>query len=134
MRPVALLKPLLFAMIAVSATASMAAALEQKKFDAAEFKAAQEAGKPAVIHITAPWCPTCKAQHQVFDQLSAKPDYASVTLFEVDFDSQKDVVKSFKATAQSTLIAYSGTNETGRLVGQTNLKAIEDLVASSTKK
>jgi thiol-disulfide isomerase/thioredoxin len=134
MRPVALLKPLLLAMIAVSATASMAAALEQKKYDAAEFKAAQEAGKPAIVHVTAPWCPTCKAQHEVLDELAAMPDYASVTLFQVDFDSQKDVVKGFKATSQSTLIAYSGANETGRLVGQTNLKAIETLVASSMKK
>src|SRR5262245_13932114 len=134
MRPAAPMKTLLLALLALWATAPMAAALEQKKYDAAEFKAVQEAGKPSVIHITAPWCPTCKAQHQVFDQLTAKPDYAAVTLFEVDFDSQKDVVKSFKATTQSTLIAYSGANETGRLVGQTSLKAIEELVASSTKK
>src|SRR5262245_8981102 len=130
MRLAALVPTLLLALLVLSAGAPMAAALEQKKYDAAEFKAMQDAGKPAVIHVTAPWCPTCKAQHEVIDELAAKPDFASVTLFEVDFDSQKDVVKGFKATSQSTLIAYSGANETGRLVGQTSLKAIEALVAS----
>jgi thiol-disulfide isomerase/thioredoxin len=134
MRPVALVQTILLAIFATLAGPTMANALEQKPYDAESFKAAQAAGKPVVIHVTAPWCPTCKAQHQVLDDLAQKPEYASITLYQVDFDSQKDALKSFKATSQSTLIAFNGATETARVVGQTGAEAIEGVLVSSTKK
>ena len=111
-----------------------AAALEQVAYDAASFKAAQAAGKPIAVHISATWCQTCKAQHQVIDQLAKQPEFASVTIYQVDFDSQKDVVKGFGATQQSTLIAFSGARETGRLVGDASAERIGDLLATSAVK
>ena len=111
-----------------------AQAFEQKKFDKAAVEAAQTAGKPVLIHITAPWCPTCKAQHKVLDSLSKKPDLADIAVFDVDFDTQPEVVKSYKATSQSTLIAFNGTTETGRLAGATQPAAIEELLKSTMKK
>ena len=134
MRPVALVQTILLAIFVTFAGATMASALEQKPYDAEVFKAAQAAGQPVVIHVTAPWCPTCKAQHQVLDELAKKPEYASITLYQVDFDSQKDVLKAFKATSQSTLIAFNGATETARVVGQTGAEAIEGLLVASTKK
>jgi thiol-disulfide isomerase/thioredoxin len=134
MRPVALAQTILLAIFVTFAATTMASALEQKPFAAEDFKAAQSAGKPIVIHVTAPWCPTCKAQHQVIDELAKKPEYASITLFQVDFDSQKDALKSFKATSQSTLIAFNGTTETARVVGQTGAEAIEGVLIASTNK
>ena len=133
MQPAALVKTALVAILLAFAGTSSATALEQKKYDAGEFKAAQAAGKPVVIHVSAPWCPTCKAQHEVLDELAEKPDFAAVTLFQVDFDTEKDVLKTFKASQQSTLIAFNGATETGRVVGQTSLKAIEGLLMSSMK-
>ena len=134
MRPVAVTQTILLAIFVTFAGATIASALEQKPYDAEAFTAAQSAGKPVVIHVTAPWCPTCKAQHQVLDGLAKKPEYASITLYQVDFDSQKDILKAFKATSQSTLIAFNGATETGRIVGQTGSKVIEDLLMASTKK
>jgi thiol-disulfide isomerase/thioredoxin len=134
MRPVTLVQTILLAIFVSFAGATMASALEQRAYDADGFKAAQAAGKPVVIHVTAPWCPTCKAQHQVLDDLAKKPEYASITLYQVDFDSQKDVLKAFKATSQSTLIAFNGATETARVVGQTGAEAIESVLAASTKK
>jgi thiol-disulfide isomerase/thioredoxin len=134
MRPIALAQTVLVAIFLSFAGANMAFALDQKPYDADGFKAAQGAGKSVVIHVTAPWCLTCKAQHQVLDGLAKKPEYASITLYQVDFDTQKDVWKSFKATSQSTLIAFNGATETARLVGQTGAAAIEGLLVASTKK
>src|SRR5262245_31689730 len=88
-----------------------AAAFEQKKFDAAAFSAAQGSNKPILVDIAASWCPTCKAQHKVLDVLSKKPEFAGLVVFQVDFDMQKDAVKSFGARQQSTLIAFKGTQE-----------------------
>ena len=116
---------------ALFAFALPARAFETKPFDAAAFKAAQDAGAPILVDVFAPWCPTCKAQQQVFDTLTTKPDLDKITVFKVDYDNQKDAVKSFGARMQSTLIAFKGTTETGRSAGDTNAKSIEALLQST---
>jgi hypothetical protein len=45
--------------------------------------------------------------------LANAPEYASITIYQVDFDGQKDVVRSFGATHQSTLIAFHGARRWG---------------------
>jgi len=125
-----------FAVVALSAlllAGAPAQAFQTKAFDAATFKAAQSAGDSILVDVFAPWCPTCKAQQQVFDTLKYKPELAKLTVFKVDFDNQPDVVKSFGARMQSTLIAYKGTTETGRSAGDTNPQSIEALLASTLK-
>ena len=125
-----------FAVVALSSlllAGAPAQAFQTKAFDAATFKAAQSAGDSILVDVFAPWCPTCKAQQQVFDTLKDKPELAKLTVFKVDFDNQPDVVKSFGARMQSTLIAYKGTTETGRSAGDTNPLSIEALLASTLK-
>ena len=131
MRKGTLIKTLVAVGAFVAATAAQA--FEAKPYDAAAFKAAQAAGSPILVHVTAPWCPTCKAQHAALDGINKNADYAKVAVFDVDFDTQKDALKSFKANSQSTLIAYKGTAETGRLVGATQAGAIEGLLKSALK-
>lgn len=40
-------------------------------FTASAFSAALDQSGPILIAVTAPWCPTCKAQKQVFADLEA---------------------------------------------------------------
>jgi thioredoxin 1 len=110
-----------------------AQAFQTKAFDAQTFKAAQSAGDPILVDVFAPWCPTCKAQQQVLDKLQDKPEFAKLTVFKVDFDNQPDVVKSFGARSQSTLIAYKGATEVGRSAGDTAPESIEALLSSTVK-
>jgi len=117
----------------ILAQAASAGAFETKTYDDAAFKAAQASGAPVIVHVTAPWCPTCKAQHQTLDELGAKADYAKVAVFNVDFDSQKDALKALKAQSQSTIIAFKGAAETGRVVGATKAASIEPVVQSALK-
>ena len=124
---------LALASIALIAGAGAALAFDTKPFDDATFKAAQSAGQPIVVDVFAPWCPTCAAQQKVLDTLKGKPDYDKLTIFKVDFDNQPDVVKSFGARSQSTLIAFKGANETGRSVGDTSAASIEELLKSTSK-
>jgi thiol-disulfide isomerase/thioredoxin len=97
-------------------------------FDAKAFEAAQAAGKPILVEVSAPWCPTCKAQKPILSSLGAKPDFAKLTVFEVDFDSQKDVLRQLKVQQQSTLIVFKGRQEASRSVGDTNAASIEALL------
>ncbi len=106
-------------------------AFEKAPFTPVAFEAAQKAGKPILVEITAPWCPTCKAQKPILGELAGQSKYKNLTILEVDFDSQKDVVKKLGAQSQSTLIAFKGAKETARSVGDTKRDSIEKLLESS---
>jgi thioredoxin 1 len=120
----------LIALTAVSslASASMALAADHMTYTQQAFEDAQKAGKPILVEITASWCPTCKAQKQVLGQLLPAVEHANLAVFEVDFDTQKDVVHTFNAQMQSTLITFKGTKEVGRLVGVTKADSIKQLL------
>jgi thiol-disulfide isomerase/thioredoxin len=100
-------------------------------WDAARFAALQAEGRPILIHVTAPWCPTCRAQHPVVSDLAGASENADLVVFDVDFDSQKDVLRQFNVRQQSTLIAFRGADEQARAVGITDPKAIAALVAET---
>jgi thiol-disulfide isomerase/thioredoxin len=125
---------LVLSALALTATlplGSAAFALGKKPFDAKAFEAAQAAGKPILIEVHAPWCPICKAQAPILSKLSAEPKYKDVVRFEIDFDSQKDLLRRFKVQMQSTLIAFKGSHETGRSAGDTKAASIEALLAKT---
>lgn len=117
--------------VVVASSAGLANAADVKIYDPASFKAAQVAGNPIMIDIAASWCPTCAAQKPIIQSLINDPAYNKMVLFQVDFDSQKDVVRKFGAQMQSTLIAYNGTKETGRSVGDTKPDSIKALFSSA---
>lgn len=97
-------------------------------FSEAAFEAAQKAGKPILVEVTAPWCSICKAQRPILEMLRADPRFKRLEIFEIDFDSQKELLRRFDARMQSTLIAFKGHIEVGRSVGETQPEWIEGLV------
>jgi thiol-disulfide isomerase/thioredoxin len=100
-------------------------------FETKAFEAAQAAGKPIVVEIHAPWCPVCKVQAPIIQGLAGKPEFKDLVVFRIDFDTKKEFVRLFKATRQSTLIAFKGKTESGRLVGDTQPDAIEKLLKTA---
>ena len=122
---------LLGAFFALLVCASSSFAFETKPFDAKAFKYAQAQRRPILIDVFAPWCPYCKAQHQVLDHLKSNPAYDEIEVFQIDFDHQPEALRALKATKQSTLIAFRGDKETGRSVGVTDAQQIEDLLLST---
>ena len=80
------------------------------------------------MHITASWCTTCAAQKPIIDKLMSDPRFKGLRTFNVDFDSQKQLVRRFGARMQSTLIVFKGTKEAGRSSGETDPKAIGTLL------
>jgi thiol-disulfide isomerase/thioredoxin len=105
-----------------------AAAAERQPFTAAAFEAAQAAGRPILIEVTAPWCPTCRAQRPHVDAVAADPRMRDAVLLSVDFDSQRDALRLLNVRSQSTLIAMRGREERGRATGITDGQAIRALL------
>jgi thioredoxin 1 len=114
--------------VAAAVATSLAFAASPQPFNAQAFADAQKAGKPILIAIHASWCPTCKAQAPILDQLTSDPKFKNLAYFVIDFDSQKDLVRRFAARMQSTLIAFKGDKEEGRSVGDTNRTSIAALL------
>lgn len=125
----------LFALVpalAVSAMLAVApASAETSNFTRAKFEAAQAAGKSIVVDIHATWCPTCRAQMAMLDRLETEDQFKDVVILRVDYDTQKDVMRSFGASQRSTLIAFRGKTETGRVVGDTREGPIRALLESA---
>lgn len=119
------------AMGATLSLSSFASAMEGKPFDKPAFEAAQKAGKPILIDVSAPWCPTCKAQAPILSRLRADPRFKNLVSFNIDFDSQKDLLRTLNVRSQSTLIVFKGSTETGRSTGDTNAASIEAMLGKS---
>ncbi len=98
-------------------------------FDRKAFAVAQQQGKSILVHVTAPWCPNCKAQKPILSGLLMRPEFQGIQTFEIDFDSQKDLLHAFDVRKQSTLIAFKGATEVGRSTGDTNAATLEAFVA-----
>ena len=95
-------------------------AADQKPFEQAAFEALQAANRPILIDVRADWCPTCKRQAPIITSLLMSPEFAGYTVLDVNFDTQPAVLRQFKVTQQSTLIAFKGSAEVGRSTGQTD--------------
>jgi len=114
------------ALLAASAAPAFAATVQP--YTPAAFAAAQQQGKPILAHVTAPWCPTCAKQLPILSKLESDPKFSTLEVFNVDFDTQKSVLRAMGVQMQSTLIAFHGTIEEARSTGETSEAAIRTLL------
>jgi thioredoxin len=120
--------------LALSAALSfspLAAAMAPQSYTPQAFAAAQAAGKPILLHITAPWCPTCKAQRPILSKLEATPKFKNMVVLDIDFDTSKPLLRKLHVAQQSTLIVYKGKTEVGRSTGDTDAASIAALLGKA---
>lgn len=87
-----------------------------------------KAGKPTLVEVHADWCSTCQRQGPITDALLREAPYRRITALKVDFDKQKDALKTLRVTKQSTLIVFKNGKEVGRSLGDTSRAGIENLL------
>ncbi len=116
---------------AVFAFSPLASAMSPTAYSPKGFAAAQAAGKSILLHITAPWCPTCKAQKPILSKLEAEPKFKGLVAFDIDFDTSKALLRKLHVAQQSTLIVYKGKKEMGRSTGDTDAGSIEALLGKA---
>ncbi len=63
--------------------------------------------------------------------MKSEPRFKELVSFDIDFDSQKDLLRKFDVRTQSTLIVFKGKQETGRSTGDTNANSIAALLGKS---
>ncbi|MBU6296967.1 MAG: thioredoxin family protein [Alphaproteobacteria bacterium] len=112
--------------------AGSAFASEQTAYSPERFARAQLSGSPVLVDIAASWCPVCKVQATVVHQALAEPAFSHFVVLDLDFDTQKDAVRRFGATMQSTLIIFKGKKEVARVVGATDPDVIEAMMRRAT--
>lgn len=82
-----------------------------------------------VVH--ADWCGTCRAQEQVLGRLLPQAEFRGISTLRIDFDAQKQAVRSFGVRYQSTLIVFKSGKEVGRMTAETDSKRIAELLRKS---
>ena len=112
----------------LTAVSALAFAGEIKPYDQAAVDKLAADGKPVVIAVHASWCPTCKAQAPIQSELMREPANKEVTMFIVDFDRDKALLKKYNVGMQSTMIGFKGRQEVSRSVGDTTHDGIETLI------
>jgi thioredoxin 1 len=113
--------------VVLSSFASFAVSAELP-FNQAQFDAARSAGKPVAVVFHADWCPTCRAQAPVLQQLSELPALKSLTLYVANFDTEKALKKSLGVTQQSTIVVFKGGKEAARSTGDTQRDRLDALL------
>ena len=123
----------LFVTVALTMLPMAALALSpgNKPYNQPQFDAAQAAGRPILVEVTAPWCSVCEAQAPILARLKGDPKFKDMAAFEIDFDSQKDLLRKLNVRSQSTLIVFRGKAEVGRSTGDTNPASIAALLGKA---
>lgn len=103
--------------------ASLAHAFEVKPYSADALAAAEKAGQPVALHFHADWCPTCRAQDKALESMKDEKGL-DLTIFTVNYDTEKDLKKRFNVRTQSTMVVLKGSKEVARLVGDTRADGI----------
>lgn len=116
--------------LALATACNLALALDIQPYTPETLAAKQKAGEAVALHFHADWCPTCRAQDKVF---SGWKGDASVpgTLLIVNYDKERELKRQLGVRTQSTVIAYKGARETGRLAGDTDPKALRAVLDSA---
>ncbi len=111
--------------------ASAAGAMERLVYTNDSIAAVRASNEPYVIFIHAIWCTTCQAQDRVLEQLADDPRFANLKIVVVDYDNQTHIMRLFAASERTTLIAFRGTSEMGRVVAETNFERLRTFLLSA---
>lgn len=84
-------------------------------YEKSRLDAAIKSGGPVIVHVHADWCPSCRRQMSIMDELFKDPALAKVQTIRVNYDKDRDFLTAYKVTKQATIIAFKGGKEVSRV-------------------
>ncbi len=100
-------------------------------YDEAEFMMAQGKGKTIVVDVYADWCPTCRAQAPILEELRKERQNGDTLFVKVNFDDEKAFLRAHRIPRQSTVLVFKGKKEVARSIAQTNRSALRGAVLNA---
>ena len=97
-------------------------------YDAAKFAQAQSQGKTIVVDVYADWCPTCRAQNPILEELRTERQSSNVLFVKVNFDDEKAFLRQHRIPRQSTILVFKGKEEVARSIAETNRSRLRGVV------
>jgi thioredoxin len=97
-------------------------------YNEAEFMMAQKKGKTIVVDVYAEWCPTCRAQAPILEELRAEEQTPDVLFVKVNFDDEKGFLRANRVPRQSTVLVFKGMDEVARSIAETNRSRLRSAV------
>lgn len=116
------IKTLFLAIAAMFVAIPLAAAAQPSwtEYSASAFQSAQAEGRTIIVDVHADWCPTCRAQAPILNELRDDPRLADAIFMRVDFDSDRMFLRAHRIPRQSTILVFNGREEAGRSIAETN--------------
>lgn len=114
-----------FLILALAMSTAVAANIP---FEQANFDQLLKQGKPVVLHIHADWCPTCRAQQAVLDELMPMAEFKDLPVLRANFDKETSLLRTYKVRNQSTFIVFKNGKEVTRSTGETDKARIADFL------
>jgi thioredoxin 1 len=97
-------------------------------FEQTSFDQLLKQGAPVVLHIHAVWCPVCRAQQAVLDELMPMAEFRDLPVLRADFDKETALLRKYKVRNQSTFIVFKNGKEVTRSTGETDKARIAELL------
>ncbi|MEP3051050.1 MAG: thioredoxin family protein [Erythrobacter sp.] len=100
-------------------------------YDEPTFTMAQAKGQTIVVDVYADWCPTCRAQAPILDEIRKDNIGNEVKFVKVNFDDEKDFLRQHRIPRQSTILVFDGENEIVRTIAETDRSRLRDQVLNA---
>ncbi|GAK33021.1 hypothetical protein JCM17846_11540 [Iodidimonas nitroreducens] len=95
------------------------------------FAQAQKDGRTQLVDISADWCPTCRAQKPILDELATEDRLGNVVFVKLDYDTHKDFLRTYNVPRQSTILIFDGATEVNRSIAETDRERLRSFVFES---
>ncbi len=99
-----------------------------------QFAEAQAAGKTILVDVYADWCPTCKIQSPILEELKSDERMRDALFVRVDFDVHKEFLENHKIPRQSTILIFGGQKEIDRSIAETDRDRLRNFVFNAVKR
>ncbi|MDZ4737992.1 MAG: thioredoxin family protein [Rhodospirillaceae bacterium] len=123
-----LFRLLLVALFVTAGSAHSSASPEWIEYSPEAFSQAQQSGDAILVDVHATWCPTCRIQAPILDELRNESAMSGVTFIKVDFDRETEFLEANRIPRQSTILIWQGEREIARSIAETDRDRLREFV------